>query len=145
MAAGQTLFTGAGKPGLYRLRAGVKDSTIARLAQAHGWRVARVDGVSITNKRSFIEAVGRALDFPAYSAANWDAFEESLRDLSWLPEPGVVLIYPAAARFAAGAHEDWATARAILGDAASSSGGRSKPLVVLLRGVGRALPGAPWV
>jgi len=145
MTAGQTLFTGASRPGLYRLRAGVKDSSIEQSALAHGWRVAHVDGNAIRDKRSFIQTVGLALSFPAYSATNWDAFEESLRDLSWLPERGVVVLYTAAAGFPAADADAWATARAILADAAESSPARGKTLVILFRNAGRRLPGVAWL
>lgn len=145
MAAVQTLFTGVSRPGLYRLRAGVKDSSIGQSAQACGWRVTHVDGYAISDKRSFIQAVGHALNFPAYSATNWDAFEESLRDLSWLPEPGVVVLYSAAAVFPAADADAWATARAILTEASESSPARGKALVILFRNAGRMLPGIAWL
>ena len=142
MAPVHTLFTGARAPGLYRLRSGVSDRSIEQAAQAHGWHIARVDGCASSDRRSFIEAMGRALHFPAYSATNWDAFEESLRDLGWLPQPGAVVICEAAACLP----DDVATmARDILAAAAESSPARDKTLVVLFRHAGRTLPGVPWL
>ena len=41
------------------------------------------------------------LQFPAWNRHNWDAFEEALRDLSWLP-PGPVTLIHADLPFGAG-------------------------------------------
>lgn len=43
----------------------------------------------IATKNALLEQVASLLDFPEYYGVNWDAFEECMRDLSWLP-PGIV-------------------------------------------------------
>ena len=40
----------------------------------------------IQNKGALLNAVSDALCFPDYFGGNWDALEECIRDLSWLPE-----------------------------------------------------------
>ncbi len=45
----------------------------------------------IQNKGALLNAVSDALCFPDYFGGNWDALEECIRDLSWLPEGDVVL------------------------------------------------------
>jgi hypothetical protein len=45
----------------------------------------------VATKDQLFEAISRVLKFPDYFGGNWDAFEECLRDLSWLP-PGVVFL-----------------------------------------------------
>jgi hypothetical protein len=45
----------------------------------------------IRSKTVLLEALGRALHFPDYYGVNWDAFEECIRDLEWLPEGNVVI------------------------------------------------------
>ena len=42
-----------------------------------------VDLSGCETKRDLILAVGASLEFPSYSAANWDSFEECLADLDW--------------------------------------------------------------
>lgn len=42
--------------------------------------VVPLDTRGADNKAAFLAAAGASLQFPAYSAGNWDAFEESLRD-----------------------------------------------------------------
>lgn len=45
----------------------------------------------ILSKIMLLEALGTALRFPDYYGTNWDAFEECVRDLSWLPEYEVTI------------------------------------------------------
>lgn len=45
----------------------------------------------IETKSSLMEAISDALDFPDYFGRNWDALDECIRDLSWLPAGAVTL------------------------------------------------------
>lgn len=45
----------------------------------------------IGTKKDLLEALDRGLRLPDYFGMNWDAFNETIRDLSWLP-PGQVVI-----------------------------------------------------
>jgi hypothetical protein len=47
----------------------------------------------IRSKEKLIAVLADRLQFPAYSGRNWDAFEEALRDLSWLPPGTVTLVH----------------------------------------------------
>ena len=47
--------------------------------------------VGIKSKTDLINALSSVLRFPDYFGGNWDAFEECIRDLSWLPKGNVVL------------------------------------------------------
>lgn len=51
-----------------------------------------LDGRGLADKHRLLVAVGRALDFPDYYGANWDALEECLDDLSWHSGPAWLLI-----------------------------------------------------
>ena len=42
------------------------------------------------------DEVSRALNFPNYFGRNWDALDECLVDLSWLPAPAYVLLIDSA-------------------------------------------------
>lgn len=48
---------------------------------------------NITDKAILLSLFSHLLQFPDYFGNNWDAFEECLRDLSWLPEGPVVLAH----------------------------------------------------
>lgn len=45
----------------------------------------------LKNKTALLEALFVALRFSDYFGGNWDALEECIRDLSWLPSGDVVL------------------------------------------------------
>ena len=48
----------------------------------------------IANKSELLRSVAFSLGFPSYFGGNWDALDECIRDLSWLPEGDVVLKHP---------------------------------------------------
>lgn len=47
----------------------------------------------IETKASLLDALRGAMLFPDYFGGNWDALEECIRDLSWLPRGDVVIIH----------------------------------------------------
>ena len=51
-----------------------------------------VDGRTCAAKEQLLRELGRALAFPDYFDPNWDALEECLCDLEWLPAEGYVLL-----------------------------------------------------
>jgi hypothetical protein len=145
MSSVTDLFTGQREPGLYRLRANANVDTLRRQAEEHGWKFLHVDGAKAQDKRTFISTVGEALRFPVYSAQNWDAFEESLRDLTWAPARGYVVLFDKPDQFAAREPGQWAVARGILTDTIEFQRRQGTPMVVLFRRAGRALPDIPWL
>jgi RNAse (barnase) inhibitor barstar len=64
-----------------------------------GMVVAAIDGGQIEEDRQLFAFLAEALGFPEYFGMNWDALDESLRDLSWVPGTGYVLFVDHAARF----------------------------------------------
>jgi hypothetical protein len=128
--------------GVYRYagRAGTAD--ILKMGARGALFPAQLNGSAIDSKTAFISVTGRALRFPDYSATNWDAFEESLRDLSWLPGTGCLIVYGDPYYFAQAAPKDWATALTILKETAAYWQKKQQPFYVLLR---RTLGSAPDV
>lgn len=47
----------------------------------------------IRSKQKLLAILADRLRFPAWAGRNWDAFEDSLRDLSWLPPGAVTLVH----------------------------------------------------
>ena len=81
----QNLLSGARPAGLYRLTSRAGSASIASKAEQRGWRFFRLDGRQVASKSDFLQACAEALGFPSYFGHNWDALEDSLRDLSWAP------------------------------------------------------------
>ncbi len=47
----------------------------------------------LRRKREVLAALAGALSFPDYFGSNWDALEECLTDLSWLPERRILIVH----------------------------------------------------
>ena len=46
----------------------------------------------IRSKEKLLGIFAKQLQFPGYFGWNWDAFEECLRDLSWLPDQQLIVV-----------------------------------------------------
>lgn len=46
----------------------------------------------IRSKRTLFKALAQRLQLPGWFGGNWDALEDSLRDLSWLPQGEAVAV-----------------------------------------------------
>jgi RNAse (barnase) inhibitor barstar len=57
-----------------------------------GFVVRVFDSRKCHTKAGLLGEFARVLDFPSYFGKNWDAFEECLTDLQWLPAPGYLFI-----------------------------------------------------
>jgi hypothetical protein len=55
-------------------------------------RDATLDNVRIDARHQPLRAIAKALDFPDWFGANWDALEDCLGDLSWRPG-GHILVF----------------------------------------------------
>jgi hypothetical protein len=69
-----------------------------------------VELVGVNDKQQFLAACARALQFPQPFGNNWDAFADSVQDLSWHAARGYVIDLQDAADFARVAPQDYATA-----------------------------------
>jgi Barstar (barnase inhibitor) len=57
-----------------------------------------IEGDRITDGGELMDALAVGFSFPDYFGRNWDAVEECLRDLSWLPADGWALVVRGAER-----------------------------------------------
>jgi hypothetical protein len=136
------LLDGSLAPGVYRFNSRSRPATVAGQAEKRGWRAFCLDGDQIGSKTEFLQACASAMSFPAYFGNNWDALEDSLRDMAWAPaERGYLVLYEHAGHFASAQPAEFATALDILRDAVGFWQGTPTPMVVLLRGAGRGAPG----
>lgn len=133
------------RSGVYRLggRAGVRQ--LARIVEDAGWRFLYLDAGKVHEKHHFLAAMAGVLQFPEWAGHNWDAFEELLNDLSWLPPvQGYVLVLDRLGDFSRRHPGDMQIAVDILATALSNRPPAAEPaLLVLLRGAraaARTLP-----
>ena len=145
MSKVRRLLRGDRPPGLYRLDEHYDAQEILAEVAAAGWRGFHLDGRRVTDKASFLAEIARAMDFPDYFGHNWDALDELLRDLSWAPAKGYLLLYDHVIQFARHRPKEWQMARQILEDAMAHWRGEGVPFVVILRGAERAAPDVPWL
>ncbi len=56
-----------------------------------GWTPVVVDD-AVPTKEAFLAALRRAARFPHWVGNNWDAFEDAITDLSWLPDGDLLIV-----------------------------------------------------
>lgn len=132
--------------GVFRIDAGDDPADVLAGAEALGWTVFQVDGGDVPDKPAFLSRSASAMRFPTYFGQNWDAFEEVVNDPDAMPDAqGYLLLLDDFAAFARAQPGDWATARAILTDAAERWQAQGRGFLVLLRKAGRSAPDVAWV
>jgi hypothetical protein len=79
-----------------------------------GYVLRIVQGSKCQTPAGLFEEFARALQFPGYFGHNWDALEECLADLEWLPAKGYVILIPEAQAVLPGDEEGYETLLEIL-------------------------------
>jgi RNAse (barnase) inhibitor barstar len=82
-----------------------------------GYALRIVQGKKCTTLTGVFEEFARALEFPDYFGHNWDALEECLADLGWLPAKGYVILIAEAQSVIPGDDEEYETLLEVLNDA----------------------------
>lgn len=108
------LVCGAGRDLECALRVGAPANVGAVVRVVRGGRCA--------TKRGLMQEWAAALQFPYYFGENWDAFEECVNDLGWLPARGYILAVTDAERLLAES-DDLAILVSILDTAGARWGG----------------------
>ena len=81
--------------------------------------------------------LAEVLEFPDYFGHNWDALEECLADLEWLPAKGYVLVFTDAELILPDDEDEFETFLEVVNDAgeawaAGQAGKRAKPFHIVL-------------
>jgi hypothetical protein len=98
----------AGSAGLHLVQ--TDERTLCNLGWAIADRDPYPDVKTIRGRKSrsveaLFDEMGAALQFPYYFGDNWGALEEVLRDLSWAPRRGFILLFSSAELVLAEANE----------------------------------------
>ena len=133
------------RTGVYRIGEEDDPTEVVAGAESLGWTAFRVDGADVPDKPGFLSRSASAMRFPAYFGQNWDAFEEIVNDPDAMPDAqGYLLLLDDFAAFARSQPGEWATARAILTEAAERWRKEQRGFLVLLRKAGRSAPDVEW-
>lgn len=114
----QALLADASQCGAFFV-ADTDTQAMAEAGAALEYDVVRIDLHGCTGKDDALDRFARALAFPGWFGGNWDAFADSLGDLSWLPAVGYLLLIEHAAAWRAQDGEDFDVVLDILNEAAA--------------------------
>lgn len=87
-----------------------------------GLAVKIIKGRHCKTPATLFSEFARALEFPDYFGHNWDALEECLTDLEWLPAKGYVLLITEAAHVLSDDETEYETFLEVLRDAGETWG-----------------------
>ena len=108
-------FVSTAPPWVHLLVAG-HDALGTLPASPPGFVVRTLDGRRCRTKGALLDELDRVLGFPPHFGRTWDALEDCLTDLGWLPGTGYGLIILAADRLLARDPAGYATFVALLED-----------------------------
>lgn len=131
------------EPGVYLFADGPSLEALMAFAAHRGFRFFRLDGDVASSKDRFLREAAQVMQFPDYYGGNWDAFDECVRDLSWLPANGYVLLFDHFDQLARQDPAAWDTVRTLFDSTVESWREEGKSFYVLLRGRASAAPGLP--
>ncbi|GAA4513426.1 hypothetical protein GCM10023191_080500 [Actinoallomurus oryzae] len=91
----EELLTGRREPGVHAWAADRREAARGVTeAERAGWRVFWLDGAGVRDKRTLLARCAEEFALPSYFGHNWDALQDSLRDLSWTPANcGYLVVY----------------------------------------------------
>src|SRR5512141_2182716 len=107
----------SGAGGVFRCQAPLPEAAL-ETAERKKLLVVPVRLIAARDKNAFLNAIAKALRFPAYFGHNWDAFYDCLLDLKHDEGAGTLLVLRDASGFARAEPEEFAAAVDTLTDAA---------------------------
>ncbi|PZP62220.1 MAG: barnase inhibitor [Azospira oryzae] len=131
-------LTRAEASGVYRVADPEALSRLLAAARRRRHRVCVLDLSGVTTKEECLRRAAATFDFPSYFGGNWDAFDECVNDLGWLPARGYVIRVVEPGGFAQNAPQEFATLISILHDAAAQWKSAGIPFIVLVEDAGNS-------
>lgn len=124
------VLAGDREAGLYQVAKPLDWASLAAVCAAQNLQLFRLDGSAIASKADLLHRCAEVMQFPDYFGGNWDALEDCLTDLEWLPARGYVLVYDQPEVLAMAAPEAWSTWIDILEFAVDAWEQTSSPMYV---------------
>lgn len=87
----QAVLADADRAGVYHMPLD-GEAALIRAAEANAFMVFRVDLDRARDRDDMLATIARAMAFPEWFGANWDALLDSLADLGWRPAEGYVVV-----------------------------------------------------
>lgn len=84
------------------------------------YKIFSLDGTELKSKAELFRRLSQAMKFPDYFGSNWDALEECLNDLEWLPAKGYIIQLKNADTFMKSCPSDFEVFTQIVESASSS-------------------------
>ncbi len=109
-----------------------RGSKLIAEAEAGGIHIFYFSGKSIADEESFFNTAKTVMRLPGYFGYNWDAFEECINDLSWIPAQGYIFIYDNTSVFFSKHPKDAEILTGILDDARNNFRGSEISFEVIL-------------
>lgn len=131
MASLLSLLPNSKRAGVYRSAIAADEFVAA--AKTAGLQAYKIDLAKARGKLGLLDALAKALKFPAHFGRNWDALNDCLTDLAWLDGNGWVLIFANGKSFAAKYSDDFATALDVFNNAATWWQEDGKPFWVIVQ------------
>ena len=92
-----------------------------------------LDGNRISGPYNCLLEAAEAMHFPDYFGNNWNAFEECIRDLEWIPAQGYIIFYSNFMKFAKKDPNQFKIALSIFQVAVDYWQGEKIPMYILLQ------------
>lgn len=115
----RTLFANADRASVYHLPHGDRTALMDG-ATAAECLIMGVNLAEVRNKDEMLAAIGKALRFPSWFGSNWDALNDSLCDMGWLPATGYVIVLEHCDGIHTRAEDDFVTLMQIFQEAADT-------------------------
>lgn len=131
-----------GQAGVYKMPSGAADA-LSQAAGELGFLPIRIPLHDVRTKGGLLARIAERLSFPDWFGHNWDALEDCLGDLSWLPARGYVVMLEDADVLAGTAADDFAVAVDIFQSAAGQWHTEGVPFWVLVDAAQAGLPDLP--
>ena len=122
--------------GVYFIQSEIDVNEIKRVLEKENRRLFHFDGNNIVTSQDFFNVAKEIMSFP-YLGDNWNALLDCMRDMSWHPANGYILIYDDFQVFARNNPKDFQIALEVMKDATESwrIDRHNKPFMyILLRG-----------